>query len=60
MIFFSDGEGVCRKVMKVRGVELPFKTYNKKFRYDFDCEGVDAKVLILSQRKSAPVSAVSV
>ena len=54
MIFFSDGEGVCRKVMKVRGVELPFKTYNKKFRYDFDCEGVDAKVLILSPSPLTP------
>ena len=54
MIFFSDGEGVCRRVLKVRGVELPIKTYNKKFRYDFDCKGADAKVLILSPAPLTP------
>ncbi len=54
MVFFSDGEGVCRKILKIRGVEFPIKTYNKKFRYDFECEGADAKVLILSPAPLTP------
>ncbi len=54
MIFFENGAGACRKVLKIRGVELPIKTYNKKFRYDFDYEGADAKVLILSPSPLTP------
>ena len=54
MLFFENGEGVCRRLLKVRGVELPIKTYNKKFRYDFECEGADAKILILSPSPITP------
>lgn len=54
MLFFENGDGVCRRVLKVRGVELPIKTYNKKFCYDFEYEGADAKILILSPSPITP------
>lgn len=49
MVFFHNGEGVYRKMLSIRGVELPISMFKKKFYYEFDEGGmVDHKVLIVS------------